>query len=110
MPLYKMLVLSRPTEGNEDEYNDWYQNTHLKQIVSIPGFVRAQRFKMAVNMRGESAWPYAAIYEINTDDVEAAYEALGRAAADGSIATSAAFDYDSVYASIYEAAGEPVSA
>lgn len=109
MPHYTMLVLSRPTEGKEDEYNDWYQNTHLKQIVAIPGFVRARRLKMAVNMRGESAWPYAAIYEIDTDNVAGAFEALSRAGADGSIATSAAFDYDSVYASIYEDFGDCVT-
>lgn len=108
MPRYKMLVLSRPTEGNEDEYNDWYQNTHLKQIVAIPGFVSAQRFKMAVNMRGDSAYPYAAIYEIETDDVEGARQALEKAALSGDIARSEAFDYDTVYASIYESYGETV--
>jgi len=109
MARYKMLVMSRPTPGKEDEYNDWYQNTHLKQVVSIPGYVSAQRFKMAVNMRGEDAWPYMAIYEIETDDVEAAYKALETAAGDGSIAVSAAFDYATVYASIFEPFGAPVN-
>lgn len=109
MARYKMLVLSRPMPGKDAEYNDWYQNTHLKQVVSIPGYVSAQRLKMAVNMRGEDAWPYMAIYEIETDDVEAAYKALEAAAGDGSIAVSAAFDYASVYASIYEPFGTLVN-
>lgn len=108
MPRYKMLVLSRPIEGREDEYNDWYQNTHLKQIVAIPGFVSAQRFKIAVNMRGDDGYPYAAIYEIETDDVDGARKALEEAAINGSIERSQAFDYDSVYASIYQAFGDTV--
>lgn len=108
MTRYKMLVLSRPTPGNEAAYNDWYQNTHLKQIVALPGFVSAQRFKLAVNMRGDDSWPYMAIYEIETDDLDAAFQALQQAAGDGSIAVSAAFDYATVYASIYEACGAAV--
>jgi len=109
MTRYKMLVLSRPTQGNEPEYNDWYQNTHLKQIVAIPGFISAQRFKLSVGMRGEETYPYMAIYEIETDDVEAAFRALEAAAGDGSIAVSSAFDYATVYASIYEPLGALVN-
>lgn len=110
MPLYKMLVLSRPVEGREAEFNDWYQHTHLKQVVAIPGFVSAQRFKMASNMRGSDAWPYAAIYDIETDDIEAARREMESRAVDERIARCAAFDYDTVYASIYEAVGETVTA
>lgn len=110
MPRYKMLVLSRPVEGKEAEFNDWYQNVHLKQVVEIPGFVSAQRFKIASNMRGDDAWPYAAIYEIETDDLEAARREMETRALDERIARSAAFDYDTVYASIYEALGETVRA
>lgn len=109
MARYKMLVLSRPTPGNEAQYNDWYQNVHLKQIVAIPGFVSAQRFKLSVGMRGEDTYPYMAIYEVETDDVDAAFDALTKAAADGSIAVSTAFDYESVYASIYEPFGVAVN-
>ena len=109
MPRYKMLVLSRPVEGREDDYNDWYQNTHLDQIVSLPGFVSAQRFKIAVNMRGAEAWPYMAIYEIEADDVQAAYRAMESAAVNGTIVRSDAMDYESIYASIYEEFGVRVT-
>lgn len=109
MKRYKMLVLSRPTPGNEAQYNDWYQNIHLKQIVAIPGFVSAQRFKLSVGMRGEDTYPYMAIYEVETNDVDAAFDALQKAAEDGSIAVSQAFDYESVYASIYEPLGAAVN-
>lgn len=105
MARYKMLVLSRPTEGMEAEYNDWYQNTHIQQIVSLPGFISAQRFKLAVNML-DNAYPYMAIYEIEADDVEAAYQALQNAAGDGSMVMSPTLDLETVYASVYEPFGE----
>lgn len=109
MARYKMLVLSRPTPGNEAQYNDWYQNIHLKQIVAIPGFVSAQRFKLAVNMQGDATYPYMAIYEVEADDIATAHAALVDAANNGGIAVSQAFDYDSVYASIYEPFGATVN-
>ena len=105
MARYKMLVLSRPIAGKDAEYNDWYQNTHLQQIVALPGFVSAQRFRVAVNMRGEEGYPYMAIYDIEADDVQAAYRILEQAAGDGTITVSQAFDYASVHASIYESFG-----
>lgn len=105
MARYKMLVLSRSSEDQEAEYNEWYQNTHIQQIVTLPGFVSAQRYKLAVDML-DGAWPYMAIYEIEADDVEAAYQALQSAAGDGSIVMSPSLDLDTVYASIYEPFGE----
>jgi hypothetical protein len=103
---YKMLVLSRPTEGCEEEYNAWYQNVHLEQIISLPGFIVAERYELAVNMLGEGAYPYIAIYEIETDDVQSAFAALQEAAGNGSIVMSPAFDTASVYASIYAPIGK----
>ena len=37
---YKLLVYTNAVEGKEDDFNDWYQNTHLQQIVSIKSFVQ----------------------------------------------------------------------
>ena len=48
---YKMVVFTNAVEGKDKEFNDWYQNTHLEQIVSIKSFVRAQRFRFAYQHR-----------------------------------------------------------
>jgi hypothetical protein len=46
MPKTISLVFSEPPEGvSDDEYNDWY-DAHLEEILSVPGFVAAQRFRM----------------------------------------------------------------
>lgn len=69
-----LIVLSNPTEGEEDAYNDWYTNTHLDEVVSIPGFVSAQRYKLTgAQIAGfpTSAHTYLSIYEVEGDPADA---------------------------------------
>ena len=69
-----LMVLSNPTPGQDDAYNDWYTNTHLDEVVSIPGFVSAQRYKLTdAQIAGfpESAHTYLSIYEIEGDPAAA---------------------------------------
>jgi hypothetical protein len=65
-----LMVLSNPTEGEDEAYNDWYTNTHLAEVISIPGFIAAQRFKLTdAQIAGfpSSAHTYLSIYEIEGD-------------------------------------------
>ena len=51
---YKFVVLSNPVAGHEEEYNDWYSNRHLADIVAIPGFSAVQRFVLrSTRQRGQ---------------------------------------------------------
>jgi len=75
-----MVVQSEPVDpAHEDEYNDWYDNTHVPEICAVPGFVSARRYKV----HGEGGPPaYLAIYEIDADDLTApAAELRARSAA-----------------------------
>jgi hypothetical protein len=76
MQKHVMLVYSDPTPGREDEYNAWYNDVHLKEVLATEGFVRAQRFKVSDIMPGVTDHKYVAIYEIETDDLEGAMAAL----------------------------------
>lgn len=76
MAKHVLLVFSDPTEGQEDEYNRWYNEVHLKEVIATPGFVNAQRFKVADVMPGATDHKYLAIYEVDTDDAKKAVEAL----------------------------------
>jgi len=69
-----LLVSTNPASPEqEDEYNDWYNNVHLKEVLTVDGFVSARRFK-TVNDDGGSQ--YVAIYEIDGDP-QLAMKALG---------------------------------
>lgn len=50
----------------EEEYNDWYDEVHLAELVALEGIVSARRLR-PVNGEG----PYVALYEIEGDDLEA---------------------------------------
>ncbi len=41
-----LVVMSNPAPGKEQEYNDWYTNVHLGDVLKVPGIVSAQRFKL----------------------------------------------------------------
>ena len=107
---YKFIVMSRPVEGREDEYNDWYQNCHLGEVVATPGFVSAQRFKLSHDLAGDgTAHPYCAIYEIEADDWTQPFAALQESAGEGGgMFMSEAIDLSTVQANLYEVLGEEV--
>ncbi|HIG41076.1 MAG: hypothetical protein ABGY96_27755 [bacterium] len=41
-----VLVLTEPTEGNEDEFNRYYEDVHLDEVIETTGWTFAQRFKL----------------------------------------------------------------
>jgi hypothetical protein len=64
-----MVVQSSPSgPDREDEYNDWYDNTHIPQIRAIPGFTAARRYKLT-GLGTQDAPAYLAIYHIEADDL-----------------------------------------
>ncbi len=63
-----VLVLTEPTEGQEDAFNDYYENTHLDEVIETAGWKSAQRFKLAGGAGADCPLPYLAVYEAEGDD------------------------------------------
>lgn len=108
MRRYKMIVLSCPAEGREAEYNDWYQNFHLGQVVNIRDIHSAQRFRLSRKMVEQESQPYLAIYEIETDDIDAVVAEIKAAAGTERLQISDAISVDFTNATIYEEFGSAV--
>jgi hypothetical protein len=108
---YKLVVFTNAVEGKDEQFNDWYQNTHLKQIVSIKSFVQAQRFRFHANIvpGGANLARYMAIYDIETDDIGAAIGAMDDLAASGRMPLPESMGQPIVGA-VYEEFGEAVKA
>ena len=108
---YKMVVFTNAVEGQDKDFNDWYQNTHLKQIVSIKPFVAAQRFRFNTSIvpGGPDPARYMAIYDIETDDIGAALNEMNDLAASGRMPLPDSMDKHIVGA-VYEEFGEIVKA
>ena len=64
------IVFSQPPEGvPEDDFNTWY-DAHLDEILSIPGFVSAQRFRLepaVVDPDVPAPYRYIALFELAGD-------------------------------------------
>ena len=108
MPRYKLVVMTKPVEGREQEYNEWYQNVHLTDVVAIPGFRSAQRSRLRRSlMPDQEPLPYLAIYEIETNDIDAAVDELVARSQSGRMVISSALSRDS-FAAVYEEVGPVV--
>jgi hypothetical protein len=76
------VVFTNVTSSEHDDaYNDWYDNTHLADVVKVPGFLAATRYRVsdaqAKGMKPEHR--YLSIYEVESDDLQGALDTLGRA-------------------------------
>ena len=53
--------------NREKEFNDWYDKTHIPDILKIPGFIHATRYE--TDKPAEGQVKYFALYEIETEDI-----------------------------------------
>jgi hypothetical protein len=111
MPVYTYIVLSNPAEGREDEYNKWYDETHLPEnFTDVKGMLSAQRFRFAApgvvaRKTGKVPWRYLVIYEVEADNPDAVQEAFDAARAKGGIPASDAFDLNGTGGWFFEPVG-----
>jgi Domain of unknown function (DUF4286) len=74
----KMIVMTNPASPeSEKEFNRWYDEIHLPDVVALPGFKSATRFRARIQVLPPSekpAFDYLAIYEL--EDVDQALASL----------------------------------
>ena len=89
--------------SREKEYNDWYDNVHLGEVLALQGFEAAQRFRVSGEpVAGNMSHQYVALYELDTETPHASLDALAAAVADGSMTMSEAIDTRDVHAVLIE--------
>jgi hypothetical protein len=67
-----ILVESRPSSPDRDqEYNTWYNEVHIPELVALPGFVSARRLRPV-----DGDGPYVALYEVEGDDLQAILDGM----------------------------------
>lgn len=111
MAQYAYVVHSNPVPGREGEYNDWYSNRHLADVVAVPGFVSAQRFCLTdVVSESRPLQKYMAIYLMDTDAPEKTLEHLTSLVETGTMHMSEAFSMEGLATHLYEAITPVVNA
>jgi len=98
-----MIVQSNPAEGREDEFNEWYENTHLDEVLTVPGIVRAHRYRVKDGSANPSGRRYLAVYEIEADDLDVVMKEMFAAAPNFKM--SSAFDMSSAIILPFEGIG-----
>ena len=103
-----MVVGSNPTDpAREAEFNEWYTNTHLDDVLRVAGFNVARRYALsdARPMAGTqaSSLRYLAVYEVESDDLEQSGRDLQAALDSGAIPISETFDLTNFSVDFYAA-------
>ena len=110
MKKFKLLVLTNARDGRDEEFNDWYTNQHLADVVTVPGFVSAQRFKLADPLGSKHDHRYLAIYEIESDDPKGVMDELLRRSGTPAMVLTEALDLEGASLGLYEQCSPVVEA
>jgi hypothetical protein len=62
--------------AKENEFNEWYNSTHLPDMLELPEMKRAVRFENLKPSNGEAK--YLTVYEVETDDIAKTLEKAGK--------------------------------
>ncbi len=68
-----VFITNCPDSGREAEFNNWYTNIHIPDILQLPGFKSAARYQIAASPEAPHG-KYLAIYEIEGDIMKAMAE------------------------------------
>jgi hypothetical protein len=107
MPSALMVVGSNPTSPEaEAEFNRWYLEDHLDDVLAVAGFNSARRYTLSpVRPMADtepSPFGYLAVYEVEADDLAVAGRDLQAALDSGAIPISDTFDLGAFSVDFYE--------
>ena len=92
----QMLVFTNAVEGRDDEFNDWYDNVHLKEVLELPEFTAATRYRLSDGqLFPDQPHRYLAIYEFKGPSADAV-AALGAASSGFNMTDSLASDTNAI--------------
>lgn len=76
---YTYVFFVNAVAGKDDAFNTWYTDQHVPDVLKVPGFVCANRYKLTDvgTMGPEPQHRYLTIYEVETDNPEAVLADLG---------------------------------
>jgi hypothetical protein len=97
MPIFHYVVLTDAKPGRRDEFEDWYDQQHLKDVVAVPGVRSAKRYRLISKITEQvepAPWCSLAIYEIDADDPVEATRKLSALARTAAMPVSDALEWD----------------
>jgi hypothetical protein len=82
-----MMVFSNASSPEEiPEFNRWYDETHLNEVLQVPGVVAATRYELDEDqmLPGEDGFGrrFLAVYEIEAEDLQQVRDAIRASSSD----------------------------
>lgn len=70
MAKHIFVAFTNPVAGKEAEFNKFYDEMHLRDVLGSPGWVAAQRYRLSSEQRPDQSPPYkyAAVYEVDCEE------------------------------------------
>jgi hypothetical protein len=73
MSSHQYVILTSALPGKLEEFERWYDNQHLPDVVRVPGIKSAKRYRLKTRIVTPDtfeapAWSSLAIYEFDSDD------------------------------------------
>jgi hypothetical protein len=99
------FAFTNPVEGQDEEFNKWYDAVHVPEVLSIPGVVSAQRFEVDAP-EGAPAPPhrYLAVYRLDRAGSEVLGE-LGARMGSGELHMSDSLDLATASLAVWNSRG-----
>ncbi len=73
---HMVLVLSEPTEGQTEEFDRYYEQDHIDEVLATTGWSSGQRFRLADEVGAACPLPYLALYEAWSEDAASVLKTL----------------------------------
>jgi hypothetical protein len=113
---YVYLVMADPLPGREFDFNDGYQNMHMGDLVQLPGWTGAQRFRLVPDVKPRNVQPLyrrgnLIIWDQEGNDPEKLRSDANAAIAGGKSRLIPGFDYgpDGAVRATYQVIGARVT-
>jgi hypothetical protein len=69
MARYVIQFTSAARPGEDEAFNRWYDDVHVADVLTIPGFLSCQRYRVVDPAASRPR--YVAAYEVESDDPQA---------------------------------------
>lgn len=71
MAHYQLIVFSNPVAGQEEAFHRWYTQTHIRDLLKVPGVRTAQRHAVLADLSRAPLAGFVAEYAIESEDIAA---------------------------------------
>jgi hypothetical protein len=70
MTRYLLVTFSDPKDpAKKKEFNDWYDNMHMPDMLKTPGLLKGSRW-MSADKKENEVRKYLSVYELETDNLD----------------------------------------